>query len=233
MRAFFYPELAAKQPNDTVCLPQREAEHLFRTLRARKGECVELLDGAGTLAEAEVTGSETLQITALKKFTPPQISIRLYTAVPRSNLLPALLTSLAEVGTTAIIPVNFQRSVAKPESPNERWQMRLLEGCKQSRNLFLPELGKVLTPPEMITDAASHACSGYFGAINGEMATSVKLPQKLALAVGPEGGFTAEETDLMLSNNWHGICFSSNILRLETAAVTGCALLRLLAETGI
>ena len=230
MRAFFYPGLATSGETEVIQLPEREAEHLFRTLRAQKGEKVELLDGAGNIAEAVVTGKNLLQITTVKSVPPPKVSIRIYTAVPRGNLLPALLTSLAEVGASAIIPVNFTRSVAKPESPNERWQMRLIEGCKQSRNLFLPTLGKVITPQEMIADASANGCHCFYGAVGGSPDMVSAMPENLALAIGPEGGFTAEETELMRLAGWQGISFSHNVLRLETAAVTGCALLRFFAE---
>ena len=224
------PELSTVNIGDITGLPEREAEHLFRTLRARQGETVRLMDGNGITAEATVSGKNSLRIDSLQTHPEPRSKIHIYTAIPKGNILPALLTSLVEAGASAIIPVNFQRSVAKPEKPNERWHMRLIEGCKQSGNPFLPALGTVMTVPEMLADAEKHGASGYFGAIGGQFNMQLSPSPVMALAIGPEGGFTEEEVAAMEAADWKGICFSPHVLRLETAAVTGCVLLNLLGR---
>ncbi len=228
MRAFFMPELKDCTIGSEAPLPPREAEHLFRTLRARPGESVELLDGAGISAKAEVVGDGRVRILEKTPVPPPALAVRVYTALPRANILPSMLTALVEAGASAIIPMIFQRSVVRPEAPGERWRLRLEEGCKQSRNPYLPETGPVMTPEEMIAEAARLDAPGFFGDRDGAPPSAIGggLSGTAALAIGPEGGFTPEEVEMMRRAGWQGISFSRYVMRLETAAVTGCAILR-------
>ena len=123
-----------------VFLPApREAEHLFKVFRARPGDAVELLDGRGKRAEAEVISGKQLIIHRVSVCEEPQEKLHLCCALPRRQKFDVLLKQAAELGAWSIRPVNCERSVAEG-NPRERWELLLQEACKQSGNPFLPEI---------------------------------------------------------------------------------------------
>jgi len=230
MHTFFLEDIPAA--GATAALDKRDEEHLFRTLRARVGEDVRLFDGKGRAASATVQANRTLRIGA--DFPPvrlPSAAVHLYLAVPRKNRMDQLLAQCAEVGVASITPVEFARSVATPTDAPDRWRVRLIEGCKQSGNPRLPEIRDGLRAAAAWADIAARGLAGFFGEIGGARGVPVgKVPSEAAWVVGPEGGFTPEEIECMRGAGFTGVRLGGYVLRLETAAVFGAALLVAAAE---
>ena len=104
----------------------------------------------------------------------------------------------------------------------------LEEGCKQSNNPFLPEIIGPMKFKPAIEYVSEHDMIGSFGAIReipGDKKRLAKV-EKLAFFVGPEGGFSPSEIELIEQKNFVGISLSPYILRLETAVAGAIPLLR-------
>lgn len=220
----FYREIPA--PGEEFSLPEREEEHLFRVFRAAPGDEVKLLDGAGMVALAIVQKQHRLLLKEKRPIAIPQVKFHIYCALPRRNHQDELLKALAELGVWEIHPVICDRSVALSE-PTSRWELLLQEACKQSGNPFIP----VVHQPEKLEDALAKldmndtfAC---FGDLNDQSrAESIGKVKNVAWFVGPEGGFTREEMTKMQNKGVLPVNLGPWVLRLETAAVAGIAVLR-------
>jgi len=222
MHTFFVE--AMTEPGGGAELNSRERDHLFKTLRARPGDAVELFDGCGGRMAGIVREGKRVEILSAERVPEPERKLFLYCAAPRRAKFDVLLKQAAELGVWSIRLVECARSVAKPEG-SDRWQLLLQEGCKQSKNPFLPEI----VPPVSLAVAleeirAANICA-FFGAIrSGER--GAEAAAKLAWIVGPEGGFTDEEEAAMRAAGVRGLNLGPYVLRLETAAVCGLAVLR-------
>lgn len=214
-------------------LEARERDHLFKTLRARPGEELRLFDGRGGIARARVLPGRELEILTAERCVPPARNLLLYTAVPRRAKFDVLLKQAAELGVGAIQPVECERSVAQPEG-SSRWTTLLQEGCKQSGNPFLPEIRAPLTLGEAVARLRSEGVAMFFGAVarTGEPSAPPPPAGDLAWFVGPEGGFTGGEERMLRGAGVRGLHLGPYILRLETAAVCGLAVLRQWMEEG-
>ena len=225
MRSFFCETIGA--PGAAAELDPRESEHLFKVLRAAPGDEVVLLDGNGSRATAVVRSGRRLEVLQRETVAPERPELHLYCAMPRRNRLDAMLTQAVEVGAAAIHPVRFARSVAEPE-PGERWQLHLREGCKQSGNPRLPRIFPTRSFAEALAEATSAGEFCCYGAIEGD--APFELPAggvgAAAWFVGPEGGFTPEETARFEAAGAHALNLGPHVLRLETAAICGIAVLR-------
>ncbi len=213
-------------PGDTVELGPRERDHLFKTLRAAPGEQIELLDGRGGRALAEVRPGRAVGVLEVERCAPPERRLILCCAVPRRARFDVLLKQAAELGVWSVRLLLCGRSVAQPEG-SDRWQLLLQEGCKQSKNPFLPEI----VPPVPLGAALETLRGGGAGIYYGAVAPAGAAPEKpergdLAWLVGPEGGFTAAEEEEMRRAGAVGLNLGPWVLRLETAAVCGLAVLR-------
>ncbi len=220
----FYSENPGR-PGEEITLDRREADHLFKTLRARAGEEVELLDGAGACALGRVTSRRTLEILERSDAPEPTRKLHLYTAAPRKAKFDTLLKQAAELGVWSIRPLTCERSVAQPEN-EERQEALLMEGCKQSKNPFLPKILPALSLPEALREIAEKGYHAWYGSVKETPDTLSGGGDDLAWIVGPEGGFTPAEEEALQAAGIRGLNLGPYVLRLETAAVCGLAVLR-------
>ena len=120
MHSFFIENITPE--GSSLTLEKRESDHLFKTLRARKDDLVELLDGRGTRAEAVVCADRILRVNKVEHFPEPAGKLRLYCAPPRKAKFDVLLKQAAELGVWEIQLVKFERNVSQPEG-SDRWQI--------------------------------------------------------------------------------------------------------------
>ncbi len=210
-------------------LAKQEEEHLFRILRPRMGERVRLLSGDGLAGTAEISGVRELKLLEVTPEAAPELQLILCCAAPRRQKLDLLLKQAVELGVSAIHLMHCARSVAKPEGA-DRWQTLMQEACKQSGNPFLPEIFVHPSPGSAL--AALAGCRLYYGAVVPPEEPMPEIPArgKAVFLAGPEGGFTVEEETLFAAHGAKGISLGPWILRLETAAAAGLAVLRALGR---
>lgn len=223
MRRFFCSEVG--DAGTAAVLDPREASHLFKTLRAKPGERIELLDGEGVVAAAEIADDKVLTILSRRLIPRPHPAIKLFTASPRRHIFDSMLKQCAELGVVSITPLATERSVAEPRNPKtlERWRILLIDGCKQSGNPYLPEI----TPLTDLREAVSRIDgAAFFGSPRGEDNEIATKSANIAWFVGPEGGFADSEERMMLDAGFNPLRLGQWTLRVETAAVAGIAVLQ-------
>ncbi|MDD5597944.1 MAG: RsmE family RNA methyltransferase [Victivallaceae bacterium] len=223
MHNFFVDAIG--KPGEEVLFPQSEMKHLFKTLRAAPGDMIGLLDGKGARAEAELAGDKKIIIRKLTEYPEPETKIHLFVAAPKRNALDQLLRQCTEAGVWSIHPLITRYSVAAPEKISDRWRSLLQEACKQSGNIFLPELNTPCSLDQAMEKIKSTGMAAFYGAVSE---SGRKLPQvsaDIAWLVGPEGGFSEEEERKMSACGVAPLHIGPYIMRVETAAVCGVALL--------
>lgn len=227
MHSFFYDGLKTVRPGDAVALDHDEEKHLFRILRAADGDRVMLMDGHGETAEAEVSGKQ-LQVLSRMTEPVPAFRLHLYLAPPRRQKMEQLLKQVTELGVFRIVTFFSERSVALPagENARSRQETLLAEACKQSGNPFLPVCDGPVKFADAVTDARNRCPLCCFGApAESGSFRPADLTGDCAFFVGPEGGFTEAEESRMKEAGFHPLRIGRRILRVETAAVAGLAVL--------
>ena len=202
----------------------REAEHLFRVFRARPGDKVLVMDGCGGRGEAEVIDKKQLRFTAALPEIRQEIELDLYCAIPKKTKLDSLLPQLPGLGVRSLHPLLLEHSVATGENP-QRWELLLREGCKQSGNPRLPRLYAPVTLDEALDECKNSGAALYYGSVTPAPECKEAPGAIRAWFVGPEGGFTAEEEQKILAAGGIPMKLGSWIMRLESAAVAGLAVL--------
>ena len=226
MRCFFCENIT--DAGTHVALPDREEQHLFKTLRGRTGDVVMLIDGKGTVATGRVEDGKKLSIIEKSTVAEPEVKIHLFISPPKHNKMDQLLTQCCETGVWSITFVIAEHSVVRPEegAVPERWNVHLLEGCKQSKNPFLPRLGEVISFPGMIERIRELGIAAYYGSVEKtESGFRNSGISEAAWIVGPEGGFSLVEDECMKSSGFVPLNIGRCIMRVETAAVAGAVIL--------
>jgi len=220
-----------------VQLTPDEAHHLVNVLRLTAGERVELFDGNGALAQALITDitrkAVTLQVENIHS-EPARTSGRIVIAasIAKGQRFDWLLTKCTELGVDHIAAVIFEHTVklAKGTSTTQRYDKLTIAAAKQCGRIFLPEI----TGPTDLQQTLALLKNNYpdarliFGALNPQAKSVVELARDgkdIIAFVGPEGGLTCEEEDLLTSAGAREVRLTDTTLRIETAAVAFAAIL--------
>ena len=222
MRTIFHTHIG--NAGELFQVEPREAEHLFRVFRARPGDRVLVMDGRGNRGEAEVVDKKQLRFLNQLPEVKQEIELDLYCAIPKKAKLDSLLPQLPGLGVRSLHPLLLEHSVATGENP-ERWELLLREGCKQSGNPRLPLLYPPVTLEAALEEVRRSGAVLYFGSVTPADPGQEEPGKERAWFVGPEGGFTREEEEMLLGAGGRPLKLGSWIMRLESAAVAGLAVL--------
>lgn len=232
----FFIEPHAVCGNEAV-LTGEDVQHIAKVLRLRAGDEVTLCDGAKTEYTARIDSVEkeriTLRVleTAASK-TESSAEITLYQGLPKAGKLETIIQKCVELGIGKVIPFDAERSVVKLSKKDfakkqSRYQRVAYEAAKQSRRGIIPEVGGLVK-------LAKEDFSGFdliLLAYEEERGTTLKKAlrakmdaKRIALIVGPEGGFAPEEADMLIQRGAVSVSLGPRILRTETAGMAMLAM---------
>lgn len=237
MHRFYINNNSITESGAVIELSEEEAYHAGRVLRLRIADIVELFDGNGNLASAEVIVSEKHKIEI--KITGTQFSekLPLYIAAafcpPKGKRCGVAVEQLTELGVDRLIPLKSARSVADGGDPS-KWQQRAVEACKQSKRLYVPEISELLDIKGLVEiflqfDKVYLASLSEGAITKSDLSDDIPADGKVLWLIGPEGGFSEEEESFFVENGAKKVVFSQNILRIGTAAALGIGLTRFFA----
>jgi 16S rRNA (uracil1498-N3)-methyltransferase len=206
-----------------------DAHHLAAVRRFQPGDRVVLFNGDGHEYPAEVVAVGKKQVTltvlsreAVNREVPFPVVVG--ATLPKGDRADYLIEKLVEVGATRFVPLVTERSVVIPkETKAEKLTRAVIEASKQcGRNVLMAvdpptKLADYLTRPDLPPLRLLLHTSG------GVSVTQDDRTHGLALAIGPEGGFSPEEVTAATAAGWRTVSFGPRVLRVETAAVIAAA----------
>ena len=208
-----------------VTLTGAEAHHLASVCRLRPGDVVCLFNGDGHEYPAHIVAVERrhVELEIDRGYTPErELAFRIEVAapLPKGDRAQFLIEKLTELGATAFVPLECQRSVIRPrEAKLDKLQRYVIEASKQcGRNVLM----SVEAPVGWTTYCARPTAGEirWLGHPQGDVDRRLeRSPTTVRIAVGPEGGFTDEEIALGRTHGWQLIGLGPRILRVETAAL--------------
>ncbi|MBV9266221.1 MAG: 16S rRNA (uracil(1498)-N(3))-methyltransferase, partial [Acidobacteriaceae bacterium] len=184
---------------------------------------------------AEITTARKSLITfAVRDELPvpePAVEITLLPALIKFDRFEWLVEKATELGVTTILPFEAKRTehglTQAALKRLARWEKIALEASQQSRRAHLP----VLKPPIRFEIALQTTANTRLlldedpGA--APILTQLRSPSDhVAFLIGPEGGWTDQERDEAIAAGWLPSSFGSTVLRAETAAIAGLAIIQ-------
>ena len=216
-----------------LILEKEDAHYLKNVMRLREGDNVFLFnskDGEfkGEIISSDKKNTKVKLISKIDNINKPG-KISLIFSLIKSSKLDYLIQKCTEVGVKSFIPVISEKSVAKNFNI-KRTEKIIKESCEQSNQLFLPAIHEVEKLEKKVKSFDKNSII-FFADINSsnkkiDEVIKNNKNREFYLLVGPEGDFSLKERDLLKSmNNCIPISLGQNILRSETAAVAGLAIL--------
>ena len=214
-----------------------EARHLSQVLRLKSGETVSVFDGCGRRAPAKIaTVSRDRVALELGEIEPSHETlptITLAQAIPKGKNMDLIVQKSVELGIAAIQPLVTRYTVVQPgDGKSEKWRRNALEACKQCGQDTLPEIVEPLafdhwisaqsdTPGLKLIASLAAGARPFREVLKAHPGTT-----QATLLVGPEGDFSAEETQAALAAGFLPISLGSIVLRVETATLFCLSALR-------
>lgn len=240
MRQFILPDEFAGE--ETLSLTDENYHYLCRVLRKQEGDAFPGLDRKGNRWKILIGKIEEnsclLKISPDKSSRKQQTEITLVQCLPKGKKMDLVIRQAVESGVTRIIPVESDHAVPRFENDKdrgkkrERWEKIALEAMQQSGSEIVPEITSPVKM-EKIFGYAGENCLGLF--CHQERIDHNSLhqylnvtPEEVFLVIGPEGGLSDRELEILTGNDFKPVYLGDNILRTETAALFATAAVKVL-----
>ncbi len=233
-RVFVDDELEA---GDQIDLPADTVNYLRNVLRLKDGQFLEVFNGRGRRAHGRLALARR-EARALIDSSEPSpeesvVPITLMAALAKGEKMELVIQKAVELGVTTIAPVETERSVLelkgdRAEKRLIRWRQIMINACEQCGRDTLPTIEPIRsleqalraidTPIRLVLDPRAR-----------QPLTTLRdqpRPNAVALLVGPEGGLTEDEVTSAGAHGFRAMTLGPRILRAETAAITGVAVLQ-------
>ncbi len=212
-----------------------DARHLARVLRAEPGRQYEISDNASAyLAEVVESHSGRVLFRVIEKIAgePLPVCIDLYAALIKFDRFEWMVEKATELGVARIVPVEAARTekglLEASRKRSERWIKIAREAGQQSRRVQAPEILPAVRFSGGL--AADAACRLFLEESEAPpllriLDETCGAAGRLALLLGPEGGWTDGERAAAARAGWRPVSLSPLVLRAETAAAAALAVL--------
>lgn len=240
MRRFFVEQLPSE--GETLVITGSEAKHITRVLRMSVGDRLVLMDQQGIRFQSRIESVRGQEVTvALEKPVPapPEspLNVILCQALLKARSMDFVIQKASELGVRRIFPFASERTVvlANAHQPSTRvrhWREIAVNATKQSNRA---------RPPDVALPRSLHALAEQWQeqeALKVILWEDEKSQDLKALLrgstpsasvigmIGPEGGFSPEEVDMVRQAGFCSVSLGHRIVRAETAAITLLAILQ-------
>ncbi len=218
--------------DSSLVLGGNDYHYLIRVLRYKTGYEFSGRDLKGNVFDLKVADiTENSCILDVKKSSTEYVrlpEIVLYQCVCKGKKMDQIIRQATEAGVSNIIPVVSDFSVSKIDTEKsakiERWNKIVREAIQQSGSGINTLIGKPVTIDELVGIDDSTGDIGLFfhqetldsGSLHGYLSAN---PRVVFLVVGPEGGLSDRETEILFGKKFKSVYLKTNVLRAETAAI--------------
>jgi 16S rRNA (uracil1498-N3)-methyltransferase len=214
------PAFFARREGSRAVIEGSDARHLARSLRARVGEEIEVIDPAGfmlTVRLDAVSPDRVEGAVVSERPHEPEPVARITIAIANlpAPALELVLSRCTEAGAFAYHVFQADRSVARG-AKQERWQTICREASMLAGRLRVPDVDSVASV-DAVLDVSENPVMLVRGA---PQLARMAEPRDLTLLIGPEGGWSGREISLATAQAGLG----PRNLRADTAALVALSI---------
>ena len=220
-------------------LNEENSHYISQVLRMRAGEEVTVVDGNGLELLCEVSQISKKQVILKinekrENATEPPYEITLFQCVSKGERMDLTVQKCTELGVSRIVPVLSERCIVKMNAKDskgkiDRWQKISLEAARQCGRGIVPKVEDPLSLEKAYEDIENYDLTLF--PWEDETGKGLKSAlqsfrgKKIAIFVGPEGGFSKEEADNAVKCGAVRVTLGPRILRTETAGAAVLAMI--------
>lgn len=245
-RFFINPTQINWQEKKAVVSDSDHTYKISQVLRLRENDQISLLDGHGLVYNAQIASffSRAVQCRLLSRRsvnTEPDLKIIIAQSILRSPRFDYALQKNTEIGACGFIPIVTERTVVRLqddgtsrelERKTDRYQKIVRDAAEQSERGIVPVVKEIVSLKDFckqnLTEYDLRLACMERSQTNGIKEVLNSLQEKVSkvlILIGPEGGFTEEESKMILSSGFTSVSLGKRIYRSETVGVVASAIL--------
>ena len=218
-----------------IVFSAEQRKQIRNVLRLGPGDVVSAFDGLGRECSVRLLSSESGEILSISTpLTESSLRITIVQSLPKGDKVEFIIQKCTEIGVSSFLITEATRSVPRITADKavtrlRRWQSIAIEAAEQSGRVRVPVVTGIVSFAEALDQTRAHdtrfiACEKERSPhVSPELLCSQESGE-LAIFIGPEGGYTNEETTAALECGVIPISLGPRILRTETAAIVASAL---------
>ena len=222
---------------DRIVITGEDVNHIKNVLRMKIGEEIAVSNGVdGREYRCEVAQLLPDEVVCKLRFIKENdvelpAQVYLFQGLPKADKMELIIQKAVELGAYSVIPVATRRSIVKLDDKKaaanqNRWQGIAEAAAKQSKRKIIPKIEKVMSFAEALEMAKELEVRLIPYELAEDMSHTkeiierIREGQKIAIFIGPEGGFDETEIALASEVGVEPITLGKRILRTETAGMT-------------
>lgn len=236
MQRYFIP--SDDWHEDKVIIKEADAHHISHVMRMKEGNRIICNNSNGQAAICKITSInkdriETVIENLIVENKELPISITISQGIPKGDKFDLILQKGTELGASAFIPLQTERSIAqwdneKFNKKKIRFEKIVKEASEQSHRNVLPIVHPVMSLDELLKEGNNYdfklfpyeeTAKGLDHKTFSNILSTIGYGTKVLICIGPEGGFSENEAKLLIKNDFHPIRIGPRILRAETASM--------------
>lgn len=222
----------ASLQNGNLTVNDNDTINHIRATRLRPKDNVILFNGTGDFAKASIDTIErklvNFIVDKVESETISSKKICLAIGLIANDKMDIIVQKAVELGVGKIIPIytNYSQRISSERIATRmsHWQKIIISSCEQCGQNILPGIIPPITLSELLDKHDSYEQKIVLNFANSNH-FKLSNTQNSILIVGPEGGLTNSEINLLHQHNYKSMQLGSLVLRSETAAITGLSLI--------
>lgn len=224
-----------------VTITGDDVKHIYKVLRLQPGEkiCINNCSGQEYLGEITCIDKKEVKANILEKMdinNDSPIDVTIYQGLPKASKMDLIVQKNTELGVKSITPIITERVVVKGDLKEykklDRWNRIALEACKQCKRSSIPKINKPIEFTQFLEELKKFDLiivpyENQKGYGIKKLVEDIKKDniKKVAIIIGPEGGFEEIEISMLKELGANIITLGPRILRTETAGFTCLSLI--------
>ncbi len=222
--------------NEIIHITGTDVNHIANVLRLKIDDQVQVCNEDKMInykAKILEINKEEIKCTILEmgqSKSEANIHINIFQGLPKAEKMELIIQKCTELGVKEITPVQMERCVVKLDNKSEnkkieRWRKIAEVASKQSGRDRIPNINNVTNIRDIcnVLEEYDIVLVPYENEKNITLKEILKkLPKKdlkIAIVIGPEGGFEEKEIQTLKENNCKIVTLGNRILRTETVAI--------------
>ena len=215
--------------NKDMLLEESDIRHIKKVMRMSINDKIEVVYN-NKLHICEITSLEPFNIKVIEKLDEDKktkIELTVAVALVKEQKMDLILQKLTELGVSRIIPVSMERSIVKLDKERfnkkkVRWESICKEASEQSKRTNIPTIEDIKSIKDLTKEDADLklvASTKEKEKLLNYYLQSIEDCAKIIMVIGPEGGISDKEEDILVSNGYNRVSFGNLIFRVETATI--------------
>lgn len=221
--------------NDKIHILGEDVNHIANVLRMKKEDEVQICNqetGENYITKIISFSKDEIECEIVKKIietVESNVDITLFQGIPKFDKMELIIQKNTEVGVKKIVPVLMERTVVKLDEKTankkiERWQKIAEVAAKQSMRDILPEIENIIKLQDITKQDYDVVLVAYENEEKNMLKQELKKLQgkdryKIAIVIGPEGGISEKEIEILKNMGASFVSLGKRILRTETAGI--------------